>query len=263
MKKQLVSFTIATSLLAGAHNAFASDQHPAEIKHKQYIGTGIGAVAGAIFAGPVGFIAGGLLGSLAGKHDAVNSIENEQSTSTTTADSPALTNQPSMQATDNNAKDTIVVAQAGGIESVIDNGIDHASGLKDILVSELNLDIFFLSGSTAVEAFYQPRLNAVAMFMDEMKDVDLYLDGYSDRRGDEVSNLALSNHRLASVRDALVQAGVDDSRIYINARGEQHFNSTPGDLEAYTFDRRVVIRFEQSAQVSTEPVALTDQDPTI
>jgi outer membrane protein OmpA-like peptidoglycan-associated protein len=99
--------------------------------------------------------------------------------------------------------------------------------------------------------------------MQEMNDVDIHLDGYSDRRGDEASNLALSNQRLASVRNALVQAGVDGSSIHINARGDQEFNSTPGNLVAYTFDRRVVIRFEQSAAASSAPVALTDQEPTI
>jgi len=156
-----------------------------------------------------------------------------------------------------------MIASTDDIVSVINEDLDNASNLKDILVSELNMDVFFLSGSTSVETFYQPRLKAVAKFMEEMKDVDIHLDGYSDRRGDEVSNLALSNQRLASVRNALVQAGIDDSRIHINARGEQQFNSKPGDLEAYTFDRRVVIRFEPSASAPTTPVALTDQDPSI
>lgn len=263
MKKHILTIAIASCLLAGTHQAHANSVESTDSKNRQYIGAGIGAVAGAIFAGPVGFVAGGLLGNLAGKNDAISDAEEEKMTALAGVPEPEAINAPAEQATDDTAESTIMIASTDDIVSVINEDLDNASNLKDILVSELNMDVFFLSGSTSVETFYQPRLKAVAKFMQEMKDVDIHLDGYSDRRGDEVSNLALSNQRLASVRNALVQAGIDDSRIHINARGEQQFNSKPGDLEAYTFDRRVVIRFEPSASAPTTPVALTDQDPSI
>lgn len=263
MKKPILAIAITSCLLAGTHHAHANSVESSDSKNRQYIGTGIGAVAGAIFAGPVGFVAGGLLGNLAGKQDAISAAESEKMIALAEAPEPEAINAPVVEATDNTTQNTIIIAQAGEIASVINEDTDDSSSLKDILVSDLNMDVFFLSGSISVEAFYQPRLKAVARFMQEMKDVDIHLDGYSDRRGDEASNLALSNQRLASVSNALVQAGVDDSRIHINARGEQQFNSKPGDLEAYTFDRRVVIRFEASAPAPASPVALTDQDPTI
>ncbi len=255
MKKQLVSFAITASLLAGAHNAYATENHTTEINNRQHIGTGIGAVAGAIFAGPVGFVAGALLGNLAGKHDASGRIETEKQvvlSESSTAD-PIHSNQA--QSAGTTTADTIIVAQAGELDSVIDGDLEQTSKLKDILISQLNMDIFFLSGNTAVEKFYQSRLNAVAMLMDEISDIDVYLDGYSDRRGDKETNLVLSTQRLESVRMELIQAGVDENRIHINALGEQHFISRPGDLEAYTFDRRVVIRFGESVPTSTGPVA--------
>jgi outer membrane protein OmpA-like peptidoglycan-associated protein len=263
MKKPILAIAITSCLLAGTHHAHANSLESSDSKNRPYIGTGIGAVAGAIFAGPVGFVAGGLLGNLAGRHDAVSIAEQENMTALAEAPEPEAIKAHVVPATDDTAQNTIVIAQNGDIASVINEDLDNASNLKDILVSSLNMDVFFLSGSTSVETFYQPRLNTVAKFMQEMNDVDIHLDGYSDRRGDEVSNLALSSQRLASVRNALLQAGVDDSRIHVNARGEQQFNSKPGNLEAYTFDRRVVIRFEQSAPTSSAPVALTDQDPTI
>jgi outer membrane protein OmpA-like peptidoglycan-associated protein len=263
MKKQLVSFAIASILLAGTHNAYAGDQHTTDIKSKQYLGAGIGAVAGALVAGPVGFVAGGLLGNLAGKHDAKNSIVNEQYTTVAEQYTSTPNDSSAAQGADHTTADTVVVARAGEIESMTDDDLEQTSTLEDILVSELNMDIFFLSGSTTVEAFYQPRITAVAMFMHEMDGVDIHLDGYSDRRGDKDSNLALATRRLESVRTALTQAGIDGNRIHINAMGEQQFVSRPGDLEAYTFDRRVVIRFEKAVPASTNPVAAIDLAPAI
>lgn len=263
MKKPVLAIAITSCLLAGTHQAHANSEESSDNKNRQYIGTGIGAVAGAIFAGPVGFVAGGLLGNLAGKHDTLSNAEQENLTALAETPEPQVFNTPALPATDDTAQNSIMIAQAGDITSVINEDLDNTSNLKDILVSSLNMDVFFLSGSTSVEAFYKSRIETVAKFMQEMNDVDIHLDGYSDRRGDEASNLALSSQRLASVRNALVQAGVDDSRIHINARGEQQFNSKPGNLEAYTFDRRVVIRFEQPTPSSSTPVALTDQEPTI
>jgi sortase system peptidoglycan-associated protein len=263
MKKRLVTFAIASSLLAGTSSAYANQQDTTNNRSKQYIGTGIGAVAGALVAGPVGFFAGGLLGNLAGKHDSSTRFENEQQavTEPLPAPQPELP-APSMVTADTQT-DPIIVAQAADIDSVIDDAVGHSSNLQDILVSELNMDIFFLSGSTAVESFYKSRLNAVAMLMQEMPDIDLYLDGYSDRRGDKNTNLALSAQRLESVRDELVNAGIDNDRIHINALGEQQFVSRPGDLEAYTFDRRVVIHFGKAAAAGTRSVAQTQQAATL
>ena len=65
MKKQLITIAIASTLLAGTNPAaYASTSDDEPGKKRQYIGTGIGAVAGGILAGPVGVVAGGLIGNL-------------------------------------------------------------------------------------------------------------------------------------------------------------------------------------------------------
>ena len=106
-------------------------------------------------------------------------------------------------------------------------------------------------------------MQTVARFMQEMPDIDIHLDGYSDRRGDKDTNLALSNERLIAVRDELVQAGINAGRIQMNAFGELQFVSKPGDLEAYSFDRRVVIRFQHSTPETENPLALMDNTPSL
>ncbi len=263
MKKQLISIAIASTLLAAtAHNAYANDQEVTNDKHKQYIGTGIGATAGAIVAGPVGFFVGGLIGNLAGKHDAMDDTVSEQSPAVNELHTETAAHPISSSTTESEPVETIVVAQTGDIESIInDDSVDHSLALKDILVKDIYLDVFFHSGSTAVEEFYKSRIQAVSKLMQQFPDIDIHLEGYSDRRGDMDSNLALSNERLNSVHNELVRAGIDTGRIHMNAYGEQKFVSSPGDLEAYTFDRRVVIRFEQSIADTENPLVSLNNDP--
>ena len=265
MKKQLISIAIATTLIAGtAHNAHADDQLASDDRNKQYIGTGIGATAGALVAGPVGLIVGGLIGNLAARHDAMNAVETEQILSTEEALSHASAQPVPSLTSEDETTETIVVAQVGEIESVInDDIVDHTAELKDILVEDMSLDVFFLSGSTTVETFYQSRLQAVSKLMHQLSDIDIHLEGYSDRRGDKDTNLVLSNQRLDSVRKELVQAGIDASRIHVSAFGELQFVSTPGDLEAYTFDRRVVIRFQHSSASTNNPLASIENNTTL
>ena len=265
-KKQLITLAITSTLLAGAiQNAYASEQQVSNNKHKQYIGTGIGATAGALVAGPVGFIVGGLIGNLAGRHDA---MDDNITTQGPAADEPVVAevSQPvTVTTTEKQDLETVVVAQVGEIKTDIndDDNTDQLSELKDIIIENLSLDVLFLSGSTSIEEFYKSRLESVAKLMQKMPDIDIQLEGYSDRRGDEDTNLAFSSERLVSVRNELMKAGIDESRIHMNAFGEQQFASRPGDLEAYTFDRRVVIRFEYLTPVSKSPVASIESTSTL
>jgi outer membrane protein OmpA-like peptidoglycan-associated protein len=264
MKKQLVSIAVASALLAGSTaNAFANTEDTGNGNKHQYIGAGIGAVTGALFAGPVGFIAGGLIGSLAAKQDSADSYDAEQLMVSNDAQTRASLPTADAPEVENEVAPSIALTHSGEMDSVINNDvIEDTSALKTILVTDMNLDIFFLSGSTSVEAFYKPRLQTISSLMEQMPDIDVHLEGYSDRRGDNVTNLELATQRLESVRNELVQAGIDENRIHHSAYGEQQFNSRPGDLETYTFDRRVVIRFEPATPHSKSPVASIDSPAT-
>jgi len=53
----------------------------------------------------------------------------------------------------------------------------------------------------------------IATYMSQNPSVRLGIDGYTDSRGTSQYNLPLSQRRVASVRDALIQAGVPSDRI--------------------------------------------------
>jgi sortase system peptidoglycan-associated protein len=264
MKKTLINLAISTSLLAVVASAQAeSDKPPAGEtgdRTSQYVGLGVGAATGAIVAGPVGLVIGGIVGSIAGWNNEQESETEAATTAFTAPDDSAMETAAAVNPPDTVANETagdaLLVASAAPVDSVVTgDAADHSAALRNILTTDLSLDVYFRSGSTSVEAFYAPRMQAIAALMREMPMLELHLDGYSDRRGSSDDNLALSNQRLDAVRVELLQAGIDDSRIRSTAHGEQRFVSSPGDLEAYTFDRRVVIHFEQTVPATKTPVA--------
>ncbi|MGB5518645.1 MAG: hypothetical protein WBO73_09300, partial [Gammaproteobacteria bacterium] len=169
MKKHLISIAVVSALMAGsAANASAIAEDTSNDSKHQYIGAGIGAVTGALFAGPVGFIAGGLIGSLAAKQDSANSSDAEQPVVSQAAQPPASL--PTADATEIEfeVEPSIALAHSGDMDSVIKNDmIEDSSALKTILVTDMNLDIFFLSGNTSVEAFYKPRLQTISSLMQQ------------------------------------------------------------------------------------------------
>jgi len=141
---------------------------------------------------------------------------------------------------------SIQVAQLGSVTLPKNNDDIQHEKIMDIITTDLSLDIYFRSGSTDIEAFYPARLDAVAKLIDNMDQLEIQLDGYTDRRGDKEKNIQLANQRIENVRQQLIRAGVNENRIISKAYGEMKMISSPGDLEAYTFDRKVVISFVRS-----------------
>jgi len=221
-------------------------------------GMSAGAVTGAVIAGPVGVLIGGIIGAVAGSSQqvveqpdiALNDIKNSVAV-TEPADLTEL--HPNLA---DDSKPGIQVAQLGPMNSVIEDQDDSPEEkLMNILVTDLSLDVYFRSGSADIEKFYPARLSAIADLINSMDKLELHLDGYTDRRGDKSQNIALANERVEKVRQQLIDAGVDENRIISKAFGEVKMVSAAGDLDAYTFDRKVVIRFERADKNSISSMA--------
>ena len=219
-----------------------------------YPGMGVGAATGVLVAGPVGMLVGGVIGAFVGSNQDVTA-ESESITDlaeNTTEEESHISDGDNLTLAETTEQSTlqqgVQVAQLGPISTVVDDSIESQHDtLMDILTADLSLDIYFRSGSTNIEAFYPARLAAIADLMNTMDKLELHLDGYSDRRGDKTKNIALANDRIKKVREQLIDAGVDENRIISKAFGEMKMVSNAGDLEGYTFDRKVVIRFERSS----------------
>ncbi|MBE9568440.1 MAG: OmpA family protein [Proteobacteria bacterium] len=254
----------------------AEDNKEVSDKNQMYSGMGVGAIAGTVVAGPVGFVVGGLIGALIGSEQSIAEEDTDELQQTTLAvadDSPGETvaytaSSDDLFSTDtsgeqNTTHDGIQVAQLGAIEPVLDEDVyTRQDELVDILTADLSLDVYFRSGSTDIESFYPARLAAIADLLNTMDSLEIHLDGYTDRRGDKSQNIALANERIETVRQQLIDAGVDESRIISRAFGEMKMVSAPGDLDGYTFDRKVVIRFERKTvdSIHSMKTALSEMD---
>lgn len=81
-------------------------------------------------------------------------------------------------------------------------------------------DVFFGSGQAALKAEAAANLGPVLAFLDRHPGKPVRVEGYTDDRGSEASNLQLSQRRAESVREALIAAGADGSRLTALGRGE-------------------------------------------
>lgn len=286
MKKSLlniaISIAMSSALLSGSvlntqayagelsssekNTASHTDNNEATLETYMYPGMGAGAAAGTLVAGPVGFLIGGLVGAVIGAKQEVKHESEANSESDVIAN---LANTREQNASEPGTPDQgLLVAQIGPVSSVMQNANgSQQDELVNILTTDLSLDVYFRSGSADIESFYPARLAALANLMNNIDSLELHLDGYTDRRGNQTENTALANERINKVREQLVNAGVEDSRIISNALGETNMTSSAGDLEAYAFDRRVVIRFQRTSPDSIQSMttalsSLTTEETT-
>lgn len=278
----------------------SSNGSEATLKTYMYPGMGVGAATGTVVAGPVGFLIGGIIGAVIGSRQELTESSSLASASdtityssvqqdkhavgeTVSAKEPGSSIDSSLSTTDDRSTATpgIQVAQAGLFNAVISQTDDtQKEELIDRLTTDLSLDVYFRSGSADIESFYPARLAAIAGLLNTMNKLgqdklELHLEGYTDRRGEASQNIALANERIEKVRQQLIAAGVTEDRINYKAFGEMKMVSTAGDLEGYTFDRKVVIRFERTAADSigsmntalsgfdSEKTGLSDKDENL
>jgi sortase system peptidoglycan-associated protein len=287
MKKSLLNTAISSTLSAALLSASVlstqvyanevastNNNNSTENTTETYMlpGMGAGAAAGAVVAGPAGLLIGGIIGAFVGSNQEVATDAHETVIADdTSAQDTALIQEPGnttksiIDQADNvfsdNSVNQIHLAQLGGRTPVVEKNTKPVQDeLVNILTTDLSLDIYFRSGSTTIESFYPDRLAAIAKLMKTMDSLELHLDGYTDRRGNKSQNNVLANQRIDKVRQQLVLAGVEEHRIISKAFGEMKMVSEPGDLAGYTFDRKVVIRFERTDPDSIQSMktALSD-----
>jgi outer membrane protein OmpA-like peptidoglycan-associated protein len=102
-------------------------------------------------------------------------------------------------------------------------------------------DVMFRTRDASLDADTGAQLAELAQLVSSAPDISIRLDAYADPRGTETENLALSEQRAQSVRAALLAGGIAEDRIMVVAHGEVGASSSPGDVDGYALDRRVVI----------------------
>lgn len=107
----------------------------------------------------------------------------------------------------------------------------------------LNLqeDVLFKTDSDVLRPGALDKLRPLAAYLRSESGVRVAIDGYTDSRGSDAHNQALSERRAASVRNALDAMGVVRARFVVQGHGESNPVATNATPEGMRQNRRVEV----------------------
>ena len=105
-------------------------------------------------------------------------------------------------------------------------------------------DVFFSSGQSDLKAEARGNLKPVLDFINRYPGKKVSIEGHTDDRGADAQNLALSERRAGSVRDALVALGADAARFTVVGRGETSPLADNATTDGRARNRRVEVIVE-------------------
>jgi len=250
MNKSVVSLLIITSLMAAPTYAINNEYQMLSEQEKieqantnEEIGFGTGAVIGGVLAGPLGAFFAGMLGNFIAKNiNSENAIEDlalSLSAKQQTIDEVIAEHKKAIQTTEQSYQAELLS---------LENNYKQSSQLQ---AENLLMSLQFSTGSSELQPHYQQQVTALAKMLQHSSDLSIDLSGYTDLQGEESLNHALSLARVNSVKNALIDDGVESDRIRIFAFGENEPVVASTDKEISFYDRRVVIKLHQTADNQT------------
>lgn len=200
---------------------------------QEKIGVGTGAIVGAVAGGPVGLIlgaaAGAYLGDKAnGKNEEIESLSAQLAASR----SEVVSLERDLRRMDRNLD--ALSAELQQMQR------DSSPKLASLLQAGIATDLLFRTDEAVLADTTGNRLHELASTLAAMPGIRVQLDGFADERGDELYNQKLSEQRVNFIRDQLVAAGVDASRITATAHGESP--AQDDTVDSYALERRVSLK---------------------
>ncbi len=102
-------------------------------------------------------------------------------------------------------------------------------------------DVLFAFNKAELTVQAGPRLDKLASFLKQFPQRKLLVEGYTDGVGGDAYNNELSERRAESIRDALVQRGVDTTRIVTKGYGKAYPVGDNANPEGRAMNRRVEV----------------------
>jgi outer membrane protein OmpA-like peptidoglycan-associated protein len=238
--RNTIAFISIVSLLA-VSPAFADSA-----SKEENIGVGSGAVIGAAAGGPIGFIIGAAIGAKIG--DAMHRRSE-------TIDTLNVSLEDSRSDADSLRRDVRVLN--GDIDTLSAElaqmrEVDRPALVK-LLQAGIAMDLLFRTDESVLADMTGARLAELAAGIAALPGIRIQLDGFADERGASDYNLTLSRKRVEFVRDQLVSAGIEPSRIGVTAHGEAVAQDDTPD--SYALERRVSLKLfiDDTPSVASNP----------
>lgn len=213
---------------------------------QENIGVGSGAIIGAAAGGPVGLIIGAAIGASIGDniHQKTSEIESlsvslEQS-------------RGEVESLERDVSDLDADIDALNADLVRMQRIARPE-VVSLLQAGIAMDLLFRTDESVLADTTGIRLNELATTLATMPDIQVQLDGFADERGDEGYNQQLSQQRVEFVRDQLIAAGIQPSRISVAAHGESPAQDE--SIDSYALERRVSLTLfvDQTPSLAANP----------
>lgn len=118
----------------------------------------------------------------------------------------------------------------------------------ELLAITLKGDVSFDLDSDVVRPGLYNELDRIAQIMVKYPQTSILVEGHTDSTGSETYNQQLSERRANSVKNLLVQRGVQAYRVNILGYGESRPVATNATPEGRQMNRRVEIRINPNAQ---------------
>ena len=113
-------------------------------------------------------------------------------------------------------------------------------GSQEDLVVNVGDRVFFAFDSSVIDGEARATLDRQAAWLGQYPTNTLTLEGHADERGTREYNLALGERRATAVKQYLVAAGVDPSRLTTISYGKERPVCVASDDNCYAQNRRGV-----------------------
>lgn len=101
------------------------------------------------------------------------------------------------------------------------------------------LTVYFDFDKYSLKATAQSNIEKIADYMRGSSSAVVKLEGHCDERGSTEYNLALGQRRAQSVKDYLMQLGIDENRLSTISYGEEKPAADGSNEAAWSLNRRV------------------------
>mgnify|MGYP001569293317 CR=1 FL=1 len=112
----------------------------------------------------------------------------------------------------------------------------------EVKLTQLARSILFVSGSNVFYRKYESQLDEIANLMKLHEDLKFQIQGHTDNRGSEQTNLKLSLYRVNKVLNYLVSKGVDQFNLKVKGFGETMPIASNDTQEGRAKNRRVEVK---------------------
>jgi len=123
------------------------------------------------------------------------------------------------------------------------------------IVFDENSGVYFNTNKHDLNESSKETIKKLANILEEYPNSNILIEGHTDSVGKEESNFLLSKYRAQSVRDYLIDQGVDEQRFTVKYYGESQPKYDNETTEGKSKNRRVEVTISPNEELRRQAIA--------